>query len=247
MVRALLTDLRRATGVARARETAVETRPELCFTVRELDAVVLETVFLDDASLDALVAVVLEATVVLEAAVLDEAAVDGLALCATVFAATVFDLAVFAATEVRGCVGAVCESATQRPATHSIATARQSVIRELRCNFKPIRVLLRGWFVRLFSCRLVRRALLYPCAFLPDRSTKIAVLVFHPSTGRGGVRSTLPATAPIRPSLCIPRSIPPPGHSSEVLSPRLAGPLPPVIRATLSILREFCSRRLQPP
>jgi hypothetical protein len=165
-----LADLRRATGVVRAlvvrvREAAVEAWPELCFTVREPEAAVLETVFdatvRDDAALDALDAAVLEATVVLEAAVLEAAALEGLALCAPVFDLAVFAAVAFAAAEARGCVGAVCESAAYRIGTHSIATARQSVIRELRCNFKPIRVLLRDWFVRLFSSRLVRRSVLY--------------------------------------------------------------------------------------
>ena len=67
----------------RARAAAVEARPGVCFAVRELDPVVLGTVFdavvLDEAGLDALDAAVLEA-VVLDEAALEAAAVDGLAL-----------------------------------------------------------------------------------------------------------------------------------------------------------------------
>jgi hypothetical protein len=78
--------------VVRARETAVEARPEVCFTVRELDAAVL-----DEAGLDTL-----------DVAVLDAAALDGLAVCAPVFTATRFEAVVLAAADVRGRrVGAV--------------------------------------------------------------------------------------------------------------------------------------------
>lgn len=200
-LRVLLTDLRRVAaegrtpGVAvRAREAAVEVLLLVRVTLRVPDAVVL-----DEAVLDAL---------------------DALALWAAVF-----DVPAFAATDVRvrGCVGVARERAAHSSETLRIASARQTVIRVLQCNFRTISELLRGWLLRLFSTRFVRRSVLvileqFPCLIF-RQFLQFSCYFFKPVAATKVHLEGCERPLQTRPSRRIRLPTRPPGYSPEVLSP----------------------------